>query len=106
MSNKPRIGDRLVLGAMGALFQHVVETTPELRTLSQAAGYTAPVARNQMLHDAIDDAAEALEDLKVPAKKKRRPKKCEAKPPPTKKAADEDVIDMEKKPDGSYGAKA
>lgn len=87
---KPTLGQRVVSAGLGAVFQHVLENSPEIRALANAVAYEAPRGNPRPA------AAPRVE------KKRRRPPAVKH----VDEHADGDIIDMERKPDGTYGAKS
>lgn len=125
MSHKSPLQQRVVGGILAGLVEHVMDTVPELRVLDRAARRGSDVPPSRMgrhikdmaieaadaFEEAIIDAQEAVtKSVKKTAKKRGRKwaKEEKGEAPAEKserKAEDPDIIDLEKKPDGSYGAK-
>lgn len=125
MSHKSPLQKRIVGGILAGLVEHVMDTVPELRVLDRAARRGSDVPPSRMgrhikdmaleaadaFEEAISDAQEAVaKSMKKTAKKRGRKwsKALDetAADTPKRKAEDPDIIDLEKKPDGSYGAKS
>lgn len=125
MSHKSPLQQRIVGGILAGLVEHVMDTVPELRVLDGAARRGSDVPPSRMgrhikdmaleaadaFEEAIADAQEAVaKSVKKTAKKRgRKWAKEKVETPeekPKRKAEDPDIIDLEKKPDGSYGAKS
>lgn len=124
MSHKSPLQQHIVGGILAGLVEHVMDTVPELRALDRAARRGSDVPPSRMrrhikdmaieaadaFEEAITDAQEAVaKSVKKTAKKRgRKWAKVEVETPeekPKRNAKDPDIIDLEKKPDGSYGVK-
>ena len=84
------LGEELAMSALGVLGRHVWESSPELQALVSAAGFVQPADHRP--REAEDD-------------KPRRKPKCRWKSSPkdSSGAPAENVIELVKRPDGSYG---
>lgn len=92
MARKSRtLGEKLVMSALAAFGDHLWEQNPEVRQLVNAFGFTHPTARKR---------PESPQE----EKKGRRPKRRWTEPSPAEESSEgEVVIELVKKPDGSYG---
>jgi hypothetical protein len=87
------LGEKVAMSALAAFGDHLWEQNPEVRQLANAFGFTHAMPRKRHEREPDEEVAE---------KKPRKPKQRWTEPTPEESSGD-DVIELVKKEDGSFG---